>query len=432
VRDGPGRAYRAAIAEEKDISDGRDGTSGYDPELSRARQHRLFSILACPQCAHDLTIEEPTMVSGAVVDGELVCSDCSAAVGVIRTYRPSFLPEDRGDGWSPKGLAEKPIDLDKSAEIFGDWIELPIGKLATSVGSCLTGLSTGRGLTVDLGTHAWSSAALISFGDEEHRVELYSAEPGWSRVVLHPPDAGSRPVRWSIVVAPGRGDGALHSQAIVRRVCELVDAADATPLSHRPVNFGNEYPDRFEHLLSELPEDAVVVDVGGGDRCHPDPRVHNFEYLKFDRPDFFGDGLRLPLKSGSVDLILSQAVLEHVPEPQRAVDELRRVLRPGGRIWAEFAFMQPLHAVPFHYFNITPHGAELLFDDWDVVATGAFGGLEVTLEWFFRLVDADTKIGSDATRQVLATLNRLDSLLSSRELAQLASGVYVEALAPTL
>jgi SAM-dependent methyltransferase len=395
------------------------------------RQRRLLSILACPECGNELRIEQPTFVGGDVVDGDLSCSTCSAGVGVIRTYRAAFLPHDLGDQWSPKELAEKPVDLEVSAEIFGDWIDLPIGKIATSIGSCVTGLSAGRGLTVDLGTHAWSSAALISFGDEERRVELFSVEPGSVRVVLVTPDASARrPVRWSIVVVPGRDEGALQSQAIVRRVCELVDAAEAAPLVHRPANFGNEYPAAFERLLTQFPEDAMVLDVGGGDRCHRDPRVLNFEYLKFDRADFFGDGLRLPIRTGSVDLILSQAVLEHVPEPQRAVDELRRVLRPGGRIWAEFAFMQPLHAVPFHYFNITPHGADLLFDDWDVVATGAFGGLEVTVEWFFRLLDADAKVGADATREVLATLARLDSQLSPKELAQLASGVYVEAIAP--
>jgi len=394
------------------------------------RQRMLLSILACPECGDELGTDEPTVVEGAIVDADLSCSSCASIVGVIRTYRASFLPHDLGDRWTPKGLAERPVDLDTSCQIFGDWADLPVGKLGLSIGACLTGLSSGSGLTVDFGTHAWSSAALISFGNVERRIELHSAEPGTARVVVHAHDTADRPARWSIVIVPGEGDGAMHSQAIVRRVCELVPASDADPLVHRPANHGNEYPGRFEKILADTPPDAIVLDVGGGDRCHSDPRVLNFEYLKFDRADFFGDGLRLPIKTGSVDLILSQAVLEHVPEPQRAVDELRRVLRPGGRTWAEFAFMQPLHAVPYHYFNITPHGADLLFDDWDVLDTGSFGGLAETLAWFFRLLEADKKIGADAARQVLETLTRLDGQLTPKELSQLASGVYVDALAP--
>jgi SAM-dependent methyltransferase len=180
-------------------------------------------------------------------------------------------------------------------------------------------------------------------------------------------------------------------------------------------------------LLAELPDEAVVLDVGGGDRCHADPRVLNFEYLRFDLPDCFGDGLQLPFATGSVDFILSQAVLEHVPDPKRAVAEMRRVLRPGGRIYAEFAFMQPLHAVPFHFFNITPHGARLLFEDWQIDAEGTFGGLHTTMEWFFGLLDASSKLGNEAAAAVLSTLADLDRLLSQRELEHVASAVFIEA-----
>jgi ubiquinone/menaquinone biosynthesis C-methylase UbiE len=40
----------------------------------------------------------------------------------------------------------------------------------------------------------------------------------------------------------------------------------------------------------------------------------------------------LPLATGSIDTVVSTMVLCTVPDPEAAVDEIRRVLRPGGRL----------------------------------------------------------------------------------------------------
>src|SRR5918997_6611383 len=47
----------------------------------------------------------------------------------------------------------------------------------------------------------------------------------------------------------------------------------------------------------------------------------------------FVDGLagELPLADGSVDVLWCERVLQHLPDPQAAIDEFARVLRPGGR-----------------------------------------------------------------------------------------------------
>jgi SAM-dependent methyltransferase len=215
---------------------------------------------------------------------------------------------------------------------------------------------------------------------------------------------------WSAVIESSADDPD-RNQMVVKRVWRLEPVSRLGPPRFEPSNAGNAYPARF------------------GDRRHPDPRVLNFEYMKFDRPDFFGNGLELPIRSNSVDLVLSQAVLEHVPDPQRAVDEIRRILKPGAVVYAEIAFMQPLHAVPFHFFNVTPHGASLLFSDFDVVAAGTAGGLEVTLDWIFRLVDAERSIGPSGVRDVLAALRTVDLSLSETQLDHVASFVHVEATA---
>ena len=44
------------------------------------------------------------------------------------------------------------------------------------------------------------------------------------------------------------------------------------------------------------------------------------------------DATMLPLRDGSVDLTLALHMLYHVPDPSRAIRELRRVTRPGGRV----------------------------------------------------------------------------------------------------
>ncbi|MGH9295337.1 MAG: class I SAM-dependent methyltransferase [Acidimicrobiales bacterium] len=68
-----------------------------------------------------------------------------------------------------------------------------------------------------------------------------------------------------------------------------------------------------------------------------------------------GDGYRLPFRSGGVDLVVSSNVLEHVERPYQMLDELARVVRPGGHVWVSFTnWYSPWggHEVsPWHYLG---------------------------------------------------------------------------------
>lgn len=49
-----------------------------------------------------------------------------------------------------------------------------------------------------------------------------------------------------------------------------------------------------------------------------------------------GDALRLPLADGSVDIVFSSNMWEHVPDPEAVADELLRVTRPGGLVFLSY------------------------------------------------------------------------------------------------
>lgn len=77
----------------------------------------------------------------------------------------------------------------------------------------------------------------------------------------------------------------------------------------------------------------------------------------------FGDGGRLPVQTSSVDTVLSTEVLEHVPDPKRLVNEMARVLKPGGKLLLTVPFIQPLHELPSDYFRFTPSSLRCFVED---------------------------------------------------------------------
>lgn len=76
-------------------------------------------------------------------------------------------------------------------------------------------------------------------------------------------------------------------------------------------------------------------------------------------PTVVGDGLRLPFRAASFDAVLAAAVLEHIPEPTRFMEELARVLRPGGTLFGYVSFLEPFHGIS--YFHMSHMGVEYLF-----------------------------------------------------------------------
>lgn len=61
-----------------------------------------------------------------------------------------------------------------------------------------------------------------------------------------------------------------------------------------------------------------------------------FEYQELNGDFRVGNAEDLPYESGYFDCICSMGVLHHVPDPERAVAEIYRCLKPGGRLIVMF------------------------------------------------------------------------------------------------
>ena len=97
-------------------------------------------------------------------------------------------------------------------------------------------------------------------------------------------------------------------------------------------------------------------------------------------PDVLYDGVNLPFEDASFDTVLSVQVLEHTPEPQRLLEEMSRVLRPGGMLILNAPFSFRLHEEPHDYFRYTPHGLRTMcqkasLEVTDVEPQGGFGSV---------------------------------------------------------
>lgn len=185
-----------------------------------------------------------------------------------------------------------------------------------------------------------------------------------------------------------------------RRFERFRDCFEAIPADARtlPLHFGSRFEslDNYENesshptaaaFFGELNAhpDRLYADIGAGlrnvmfDNC-----VYVEIYPSLTTDVVIEPNSKLPFRTGVLDGIGCYAVLEHVRQPWVMAQEFARVVKPGGKIFIDWPFLQPVHGYPSHYYNATPEGLRALFErDFAIssVQTGPHQGPDFTINW---------------------------------------------------
>jgi len=128
-------------------------------------------------------------------------------------------------------------------------------------------------------------------------------------------------------------------------------------------------------LLGSVDGASTVLDIGCYDKWTRSALPVSTSYIGIDylvtadewyktRPDIYADAHVLPIRSGSVDVVLLLDVLEHLADSHVAMVEIRRVLRDGGQLIMNTPFLYPLHDEPRDFSRFTEHWYRGLMDKY--------------------------------------------------------------------
>ena len=108
---------------------------------------------------------------------------------------------------------------------------------------------------------------------------------------------------------------------------------------------------------------GIVLDIGGGTE-RGNFKHHNSNWITLDRngatkPDIIADAQHLPIKSGAINTVKCTEVIEYLENPNTAIEEMHRVLKPWGTVILSIPFN-----IGIHYDNdkvrFTRHGINKL------------------------------------------------------------------------
>jgi SAM-dependent methyltransferase len=198
--------------------------------------------------------------------------------------------------------------------------------------------------------------------------------------------------------------------------------------------------DGLAKLLRKERGESLILIVGCGDEGTGLARLLKTPGLRFVETDvYFGsrvqiiaDGHDLPFETAVFDAIICQAVLEHVVDPYRCVEEMHRVLKKDGLIYAETPFLYPVHMKGQDFSRFTLGGHRRLFRHFAEIDAGVVLGPSIALALAIRSLFLSVS-GSAIYRKVcnfvipffVFWLKYVDYFLVNRPpAADAAAGVY--------
>jgi SAM-dependent methyltransferase len=178
-----------------------------------------------------------------------------------------------------------------------------------------------------------------------------------------------------------------------------------------------------------------ILVIGGGaigsglEALYTDDTVDLIGFDVYASPvvQFIADGHGIPLAAASVDGVIVQAVLSYVLEPWTVAQEIHRVLRENGVVFADSPFMQQVVEGAFDFIRFTDSGLQYLFRGFERIESGAVAGAGTALLWsidaFVRALSRSIVIGR-LVQLSLFWLKYTDALLDTKHSLDGASGVF--------
>ena len=105
----------------------------------------------------------------------------------------------------------------------------------------------------------------------------------------------------------------------------------------------------------------------------------NLDLFALPGVDVAANAEHLPFPSDVFQRVECDAVLEHVQDPAQVMQEIRRVLLPGGYLHLVTPFCHPFHEYPKDYRRFTLDGLKLIAGPLEVVFEGWRTGPTATL-----------------------------------------------------
>jgi SAM-dependent methyltransferase/uncharacterized protein YbaR (Trm112 family) len=149
---------------------------------------------------------------------------------------------------------------------------------------------------------------------------------------------------------------------------------------------------KLEEILLSRSQNPVVLILGGSVLGNGIESIINNPKIEFVESDVsFGgrtklifDAHSMPFADKSFDAVIVQAVLEHVVDPWCCVEEIFRVLKDDGLVYAETPFMQQVHGGCYDFTRFTYLGHRRLFRKFEEICSGAGCGPSMALAWSYK------------------------------------------------
>jgi len=135
----------------------------------------------------------------------------------------------------------------------------------------------------------------------------------------------------------------------------------------------------YNSFVKSLPYlKGICTDIGSGNAIYKKILLsHVDEYIAVDKSNIHkhmfstskekfidADIKNLPFDDNSVDTVILTQVLEHIDEPFKALDEIKRVMKKDAVLILSVPFIYQAHATPYDYFRFSEYGLRKICKDY--------------------------------------------------------------------